>query len=152
MKGGDRYWDSDAFLGYLKGEPDKCSACEEVLSRAGKGEVTIVTSALTLTEVLFAKYHPKLPKIMREEIATFFDSDYIALSDVDITVAKLARDVVWDNNIKPKDAIHVATALLWGVPLLNTFDGRLLKHDGKINSPHPPHAPLRIRKPGEEPS
>jgi hypothetical protein len=41
-------------------------------------------------------------------------------------VAELARDLVWEKGIKPKDAIHVAAALVVEAPILETFDGPLL--------------------------
>lgn len=44
----------------------------------------------------------------------------------------------------PKDAIHVATALVYKLPVLNTFDGVLLDLDGKLGNP-----PLKIEKPHE---
>jgi len=47
------YWDSNAFPGYLNGEADKIPECEPVLKEAQKGHIQIVTSALTLAEVLY---------------------------------------------------------------------------------------------------
>ena len=55
---------------------------------------------------------------------------------------KRAQDVVWNNNIKPKDAIHVATAINLKIGVLETFDGHLLGQTGTIGSPS-----LVIRKP-----
>lgn len=54
------YWDSDCFLGWLQGEPGKEKLCHDTIEKAKKREVLIVTSALTLTEVLAVK---KLKKI-----------------------------------------------------------------------------------------
>ena len=34
----------------------------------------------------------------------------------------MARDVVWDSNIKPKDAIHVATCAYYRIRILHSFD------------------------------
>jgi hypothetical protein len=47
----------------------------------------------------------------------------------------MARGLVWDHGIAPKDAIHVATALDARLVLMNTFDGGLLGHSEKIGSP-----------------
>ncbi len=47
-----RYWDSDCFLGWFNEEWDKIDQCKGVLTKAQNGELIIVTSALTLTEVL----------------------------------------------------------------------------------------------------
>lgn len=47
-----RYWDSDAFLGWLKAEPDKIDECRGVIRAAENGDLRLVTSSLTLTEVI----------------------------------------------------------------------------------------------------
>ena len=50
-------------------------------------------------------------------------------------------DLVWKQNIKPKDAIHVATALDVGCVALETFDDPLIGKSGLLGSP-----PLIIRR------
>lgn len=139
-----RYWDSDVFLGHFNGEPDKVDACNSVLEAADAGRIVIVTSALTLAEVIHAKHHPKLPIASRETIDQFFKSSFLSVQNVTRSIAEEARDLVWDNSIRPKDAIHVATAISCKVPVLNTFDQKLLKADQTIGKPA-----LRIEKPYE---
>lgn len=139
-----RYWDSDAFLGYFNNEPDKADACKSVLEAADAGKVMLVTSALTLAEVLYAKGHSKLDMSKRELIEQFFKSPFLSVQNVRRSIAEGARDIVWDSSIRPKDAIHVATALSCKIPVLNTFDQNLLKADESIGDP-----PLRIVTPHE---
>lgn len=136
------YWDSCAFLGWLQAEPDKVDLCGGTLDRAKAGEVGIITSTLTLTEVLWTKGGPKLSADKAETLQRFFRHSYIRLHNVTRGVAERARDVVWNHNVKPKDAIHVATALELNVPTLETFDDGVLKLHGLIGSP-----PLVVRKP-----
>lgn len=140
-----RYWDSNAFLGYLNGEPDKADSCEAVLAAAEDGHVVIVTSALTLAEVLFVKGHVSLGQEMRSKVSQVFRQPYISVQNVTRKIAELGRELYWDKNIRPKDAIHVATALVFNIPVLNTFDEHLLKRDGRIGNPG-----LRIEKPHEQ--
>jgi hypothetical protein len=54
----------------------------------------------------------------------------------------LARDLVWDHHIAPKDAIHVAAALAVEAPILETYDQPLIGKNGTIGNP-----PLIIREP-----
>lgn len=42
---------------------------------------------------------------------------------------------VWEDDIKPKDAIHVATALALGANALETFDQGLIGKSGKVGAP-----------------
>jgi predicted nucleic acid-binding protein len=55
--------------------------------------------------------------------------------------AELALDG-WNHKVKPKDAIHVATALDAGVGQFDTFDGDLIALSGQIGNP-----PLVIGRP-----
>ena len=136
------YWDSCAFLGWPEEEDDKVELCRGTLDRAKAGEVGIVTSTLTLTEVLWTKGGPKLTADKALLINRFFRHSYIRLHNVTRGVAEHAQNVVWDHGIKPKDAIHIATAIELAVPIFETFDGPLLNRDGAIGLP-----PLVIRKP-----
>ncbi len=136
------YWDSDAFLGWLQEEEDKVDLCRATLDRAKIGEVLIVTSTLTLAEVLWMKKAPRIPKEKAELVQRFFRRSYIRVYNVTRKIAESAQDLVWDNNIKPKDAIHVATAVNLGLLYLETFDKGLLKKSEEIGDPL-----LIIRKP-----
>jgi predicted nucleic acid-binding protein len=141
-----RYWDTNCFLGVLNNEPDKLSSCKAVLREAEGGTVRIVTSALTLTEVLWPKGVPRpLPKEKAEKVQRFFQHEWITVYDVDRTLAERARDLVWDHSVRPKDAIHIATALDAKVDQFDTFDGPLINLSGKVGAPPlvigPPNLP-----------
>lgn len=136
------YWDSCTFLAWLQEDPGQVDLARGTLERAQAGEVGLITSTLTLTEVLWMKGAPKLPEEKAVKLRQFFRRSYIRLHNVTRGVAEGAQDLVWNHSIKPKDAIHVATALELGVPTLETFDDDLLKKTGLIGDPA-----LVIRKP-----
>jgi len=142
-----RYWDSDAFLGYLKAEEDKADSCQAVLDAGMRQELEIVTSALTLAEVLHVKGGSRLSPELREQIAEIFEQPFIHVINVTRRIAEIARDVYWDHGIEPKDAIHIATALFEQIPLFETFDKGLLKKDGII-AISDGGVPLQIKPPG----
>jgi hypothetical protein len=52
---------------------------------------------------------------------------------------------------RPKDAIHVASAIAGGCSILETYDGGLLKLDGKVGTP-PLTIPLVAAAPKPPPS
>lgn len=130
-----RYWDSDVFLGLFNEEKDKVEKCRGVIKLAEKEEITIVTSALTLTEVVWIKGLPRLSEESEDTIRRFFEQGYIAVRSVDRVIAEHARQLIWKHGVKPKDAIHVATALELELPILDTFDAELHKLDGKLGNP-----------------
>lgn len=51
------------------------------------------------------------------------------------SIAEGARDLVWRHSVRPKDAIHVATALAAKCSTLETFDDGLLKQTNTIGDP-----------------
>ncbi|HET6274341.1 MAG TPA: PIN domain-containing protein [Candidatus Cybelea sp.] len=120
------YWDSDAFLGLINGEADKINECDEVWREAQQSRFQIVTSTLTIAEVIFMKGVPKLDPAKRPIVTAFFRSGWIVMRPVTRSIAELARDVVWDNAIKPKDAIHIASAAADKIAEMHSFDGDLI--------------------------
>lgn len=138
-----RYWDSDCFLGWFNEEPDKISCCQGVVQNAEEGKVKILTSALTLTEVIKIKNHPNLHKENEDKIKLFFQHEYIIIRNVDPFLAEYARELIWSHNhLRPYDSIHLATAVMNKAEVLDTFDDHLLRLDGKVGDPT-----LRITKP-----
>jgi predicted nucleic acid-binding protein len=156
-----RYWDSSAFLAWLLPEAEREDACRSVLRAAEEGELQLVTSALTLTEVIKLKGKPELKKAQEAKIANFFQNEYIILRNVDRFIALAAQRLVWEYELAPKDSIHVATALRWKIPVLDTFDDGLIALSGKLaldegNPASPtlqigiPHVPMQLPLAGLE--
>lgn len=129
------YWDSDCFLSYLQAEKIKVDKCEGVIQRAERGEVLIVTSALTLAEVLWMRGAPRLSKDKALLVQRFFRRSFIRVYNVTRKLSESAQVLVWDHNIKPKDAIHVATAIHLNVSALETFDEKLIANSGTVGKP-----------------
>jgi len=149
-----RYWDAACFLAYFQEEVDRVDSGEAVLEEAEKGNILIVTSALTLAEVLAVRGKKRLPpnKELKGRVIDFFKNEYIAVQNVTREVAELARDLVWDKGIKPKDAIHVASAIAAGCAVLETYDGPLTKKGRKVGliirePPLRPEPQLPLRHP-----
>ena len=100
--------------------------CGQVIEEAKAGNVLLITSALTLTEVLMNRGKPPIPIEDAKKVQDFFQHEWIVVRELDRGTAEEARDVVWNHGVPPKDAIHVATALRVHAysPLeqLDTFD------------------------------
>jgi predicted nucleic acid-binding protein len=144
-----RYWDSSCFLAWLKPEPERFDICREVIRAAEKGEVQIVTSTISLTEVIKLNKGPiVLPVSVEKTISDFFKQEYIVLVQLTRFIAESARSLIWSYpSLRPKDAIHAATALYAGIVDLDTFDKDFLPLDGQIGAQHmkisEPHMPQR---------
>jgi len=122
----DRAWDADALIGWLGEEGDKMPECEPVIRWAEQGKVRIIVSTLAMVEVIKLKRHVPVPKAAQDRIDAFFQRTFLIVRNVDPATARLARELVWNNGINPKDAVHVATALRANAQVLDTFDKALI--------------------------
>src|SRR4051794_279678 len=91
----DRYWDSAAFLAFLRDEEGRADECQAVIQGAQHGEVRIVTSALTLAEVVVLPGHDRLDETVGKTIRALFANEWLVLRDVDRFIAQKAQDLVW---------------------------------------------------------
>lgn len=127
------YWDSDCCLGWLQDEVDKAELCKPVLDEAEAGRLRIVTSALTIAEVLALRGRPRMSEERRKAVEGFFRRSFFAVRSITRREAERARDLVWGHRVAPKDALHVATALQAGVTIFHTFDEDLIRKTRAID-------------------
>jgi len=131
------YWDACAWIAYIQKEmPGPTSGfseprydmCRTILRRAEAGQLEIATSAFTLAEVCKSPMDPTSPAL---NLPAFFDQRYIALVQVDKQVGLKAQSlqVAGVAGLKPQDAIHIASALVHNIPMVHTFDDKLLNLD-----------------------
>ncbi|WP_185969867.1 type II toxin-antitoxin system VapC family toxin [Rhizobium straminoryzae] len=128
------YWDSGVFLAWLQNEAGRIDGCRDTLDRAKAGEIVIVTSALTITEVLWTKDGPRLSEDKAEILNGFFRRSYIRVVNLDRAIAQKAQKHVWNDGVRPKDSIHLATALHLQCDVLEAFDNGLLNKNGHFGT------------------
>lgn len=125
------YWDSDLFISRIQRTAGRIEVLEELTRLAECEKLKLATSAYTLVEV--AKFDElDLPSDEEEKlIVDFFENPFIAVLPIDDATARIARQVIRDHRMKPKDAIHLATALRHKVPVLHAYDDHFLRiaHD-----------------------
>lgn len=140
------YWDACAWFGYLKGEPDKIDACKQVIDAAKQGQYLIWGSAVSLVEVLHLGQlnHKHVPPEHIQIIRRAFREPYVKLVAADFKVCQNAQELYWQYpNLKWKDSVHLATAVLHEVPTIHSYDPDFLDLNGKLGNP-----PVQITKPG----
>ncbi len=132
-----RYWDSTCFIAWFSKEEDRVDDCQSVIQAALDGKVQIVTSALTLAEVVQRPTDHPLPSGLEETINGFFENEFVIVRNVDRYIGAFARHLLWSyQHLKYKDAIHVATAIQTpDLHCLDSFDDDMLKLNDKLGSP-----------------
>jgi predicted nucleic acid-binding protein len=144
------YWDSCVFIDRIQITPGRIEALREMTDRAERGELAIATSWLSLCEVAKVRgtdVHAEQERMIVE----FFDNEYIIPVQVDEFVAARTRDVIRraQTRLPAHDAVHIASALVIGAPVLYTYDtDHMLPHHGfdglRIEEPRPVTGQLTI--------
>lgn len=127
------YWDSCVFLGYLNEEPDKLPVLDDLLQdiRESNGSRRIVTSTVSVIEVVYFKLasgQPALSPVGEQRLDSLWRNPLIEIADVHEGVAKKARSLRREAlrqgaiPLQITDAIHLATAAMFGVQEFYTYD------------------------------
>lgn len=131
------YWDTNIFISLFNGGRSRSAAELDGLNfwadRVDEGSALVVTSTLTLAEVLeFADLSASsLSPIQYKKFETFFyDHSRVEVIGVDIGVIRRTKEIRErhrNEGLSPKltlpDAIHLATAANSKCDYLHTFDG-----------------------------
>jgi predicted nucleic acid-binding protein len=137
------YWDACPFCAVFNKEDGRVEKCRQVLKAAESKELKIVTSALTVAEVVRVKDMERIPRGKETTLHDFFQHEFIVIVSVDWFIATRARQLIYDYPaLKPMDAIHLATAIKAKVFEMHSYDGGLLGLSEKAGMPT-----LPIRQP-----
>ncbi|MGI8858343.1 MAG: type II toxin-antitoxin system VapC family toxin [Thermomicrobiales bacterium] len=126
-----RYFDSCIFIYVITNHPQHGSMCTEAIRAAEQGQFKLVTSMLTMIEVIKERSGPHTPsEATQKKIADFFEHDYVLMVQASRQIMLDARQLCWKYggiNLKGNDAVHLATALYAKCSVLYTYDDTLLK-------------------------
>src|SRR5687767_9791190 len=89
-----RYWDACNFIGVINKEPDKLPECSLILKEAEKTDaprIQIVTSIITIAEVVKPKGCTSLTAAQEQQIDDFFENDWLVPVNLDRHLMREAR-------------------------------------------------------------
>ena len=137
MPGPRRLWDSSVVIGYLAGEIGLAEPCGDIIAAAERGELQIALSIEAAIEVAYLEGYDD--DVSERIIRELLGREYIIPITVDLQVAAVARDLIRRHKDPPKihtkDATHLATAILWKIPVMETTDRGLLRFSGLEGNP-----------------
>jgi predicted nucleic acid-binding protein len=138
-------WDSSVVADYLAGKPRAAPHARAIADAARRGECQIWVS--TFVEVEVAYLEGFADSRAESIIVEFLNQDYVFRVALDPFVAETARAVIRRYRIKGKDAVHVASALRWNVPVFETFDDELIRKLAPLAAGERDLGRLTVREP-----
>ena len=107
------YWESSVFIDLIEKTAGRIETLQSIVKAAERGEVRIVTSALTLAEVSKLKHLGLLPEWKEKLIVKYFENDYIVVHNVDRATSEHARPIIRGHNLKPRRAARCYSIAGW---------------------------------------
>ena len=125
--------DTAIFICHLEAHPRYRPLTQVVLSSVESGRHTAVTSTITLMELTVQPWQVGREAVARELEARLVHFPNLILADVTRDVARRAAQLRARFNIRPADALHVATALVHGASAFVTNDRRLNRLESHLD-------------------
>jgi predicted nucleic acid-binding protein len=140
------YWDASVFIAYFQAgsDPEHVRRREEVrllLQEAERGETLIVTSAFTRAEVRRGVDVPGYFAEQHAIITAFFKQPFVELVPVDRAIGELAAEYGERFNLRPPDAVQLATAVRVGATVFLAWDRHFHRKEAMAGAPIPIEEP-----------
>jgi predicted nucleic acid-binding protein len=139
------YWDANVPLSYINGVADRVPVIDELFRHARAREIELLTSAISRVEIAFAESEKDAAELDAEAEKRIENlwappSPIKTVEFYDL-IASRARGLIrqgisqgW-GQLKPLDAIHLATAQQMAVAEFHTYCERLHKWDKALGFP-----------------
>ena len=109
------YVDANVFISSFLSQGEKTEQCKSILSRIASNDIPTFTSLLTWDEIAWIARKRLSIEDSIEEGKKFLEFPYLRLVEVNELIIKMAQDMMKRYNLKPRDAIHAATAVSNGI-------------------------------------
>ncbi len=114
--------DTAPLIYFIEQNPKYITIVREFFSSVNRGEFRVITSTLTLTEVLVHPLRNGNVKLARQYQDILLNQDYLTVFSVSSEIAKLAAELRATKNLRTPDAIQIATAIQNGADFFLTTD------------------------------
>ncbi len=118
------FWDTNLFIYLLEGEGESFQLTRKLLERMAERRDELLTSALTLGEVLVKPVEAGRSDLA-ERYERFLDSPGVRVVPFGKEGARIYARLRQDRSIRPPDAIQLSCAASAGTDLFITNDARL---------------------------
>ncbi|HME54385.1 MAG TPA: type II toxin-antitoxin system VapC family toxin [Candidatus Lokiarchaeia archaeon] len=125
------YIDTYVFLNYILYDPQlipQALVARQFLEQVKDRQVNACTSLLTWDELVWVVRKELTLEDARQQGLEFLDFPWLQFLNVTKDIVKKAQDLIEASSLKPRDAIHIASALIHGASEFITFDADLINN------------------------
>jgi predicted nucleic acid-binding protein len=119
--------DTAPFIYFIERHPGYIDRVRPFFQAVDRGEITVITSSITLTEVLVVPLRLGDRQLVDKYTRILLHADHIATVEVSNEIAAEAAQIRSTYRFKTPDAIHLATAIVEGADGFLTNDATLAK-------------------------
>ncbi len=117
--------DSPAIIYYVEENPTFLPMVRPFFEAVRRGEISVITSAITMTEVLVHPLKRGKTSLVDEFRNLFLNVRHVQTISVSPEIAEVAAKLRADHGIRTPDAIHAATAIQCNADFFLTNDDQL---------------------------
>jgi predicted nucleic acid-binding protein len=117
--------DTSVFIYFIEGNPRYSKFTNDFFLKNQQGEFNIITSVITLLEVLVQPYKNSREDLIKEYKAIFEESPGIDLVDLNPKICEISAKLRADYRVRTPDSIEIGTAIYGGADYFLTNDIRL---------------------------
>lgn len=121
--------DTAPFIYYIEENPTYLALVAPIFLAADAGRIALVTSTITVSEVLIHPLRLRADNLRDEYLDLFLNSANLEIQSIDIEVAQRAAELRVAHNIRLPDALQIAAALHAGCTAFLTNDRQLNRVD-----------------------
>ena len=125
--------DTSIFIYHVEAHPRYLPLTQELLTGVEAGQWAAITSTVTVMELTVQPWQMGRSAVAREYEALLIHFPNLAMADVTRDVARRAAQLRAEYNVRPADALQVATALLGGATAFVTNDRKLARLSREID-------------------
>ena len=117
--------DTAPLIYYIEEHPQYLSAVDPFFDAMDRGEFTIITSTVTLLEVLVQPLRANAANLIAEYRNILLGAPNLMTFELSPAIAEIAARLRADSRLRTPDAIQIATAIHGGASFFLTNDTRL---------------------------
>lgn len=124
--------DTSVFIYHFEAHPRYLPLTQVLLTGVQEGQWIAITSTVTVMELTVHPWQMGRSAVAREYEALLIHFPNLVMTDVTRDVARRAAQLRAEYNVRPADALQVATALLGGATAFVTNDRKLARLSREI--------------------